>query len=182
MRKLILLTAVALLVVVSSKSFAQTSATATGTSAGAVLIKPMTISKTADLHFGSINVLTGVAGTVTLPSNSTTRSFSGGVVASTISPTATNAAFSITGTQNEGYALTIPASITVTETIGSTATMIIDALSVRFANESGDTSSYTSQLSGTGTSGFTLGGTLNVGASQVTGIYAGSFDVTVDYN
>ena len=157
----------------------QTSATVTGTSAGVQLIVPMAISQDSPLHFGTVNLLAGAAGTVVLPSNSTVRTFTGGVVASSVVPTPTNAAYHVTGTKNVTYALTLPVSITVTET-GSAATMIINNLKARFNGKASD--AVTSTLSATGTDSFTVGGTLTVAASQVGGIYLGTFNVTVDYN
>jgi len=40
----------------------------------------------------------------------------------------------------------------------------------------------TSTLNGTGTDSFTVGGTLTIATSQLPGIYAGAFNVSVDYN
>jgi hypothetical protein len=164
----------------TTNTFAQTSATVTGTSAGAKLIKPLTLTQTSPLHFGTINVLTGAGGTVKLPSNSTTRVFSAGVSESTVAPNATNAAYNVTGTKNVTYALGLPESITVTETITGSATMTIDSLTARF-NGAG-TDAVTSTLSATGTDSFTVGGTLTIAPSQEGGIYAGTFNVTIDYN
>ena len=181
MKKSILTFATILLITVfTTNSFAQTSATVTGTTAGAKLIKPMTLTQTSPLHFGTINVLTGDGGTVTLPSNSTTRVFIGGVSETTVAPYATNAAYSVTGTKNVTYALTLPASITVAETITGTATMTINALTARFNGAAGD--AITSTLSATGTDSFTVGGTLTIAPSQEGGIYNGTFNVTIDYN
>ena len=164
----------------TTNTFAQTSATVTGTAAGAKLIKPLTLTQTSALHFGTINVLTGTGGTVTLPSNSTTRVFSAGVSESTVAPLATNAAYDVTGTKNVTYALTLPSNITVTETITGSATMTIDSLKARFNGASAD--AVTSTLSATGTDSFTVGGTLTIAPSQEGGIYAGTFNVTIDYN
>jgi hypothetical protein len=169
---------------------AQTSATGanvTGTSAGAKLIKPMTLSQTSPLHFGTINVIDGVAGTVVLPSSTLDRAVTGGVALSTVLPYATNAAYSVTGTKNTKYALTLPTTITVKETefvVGTTlgaGTMDITALTARFTNVPG-VDATESTLSSTGTDSFTLGGTLTVATSQLPGIYAGTFNVSVDYN
>ncbi len=178
-KTIIIFFAIILIAAFSSTVMAQTSAT-TSASAGSKLIVPMTITKTSDLHFGTINLLTGAGGTVTLPSNSTTREFSSGVAASTVAPLPTNAAYDVTGTMSTTYALTLPSTITVTETVGSTATMTISDLTARFNGASAD--AVTSTLSATGTDNFTVGGKLTVAASQVAGVYAGTFDVTVDYN
>ena len=58
--------------------------------------------------------------------------------------------------------------------------MTISGLLARFNGAGAD--AIVSTLSATGTDNFTLGGTLTVAAAQVAGIYAGAFNVTVDYN
>jgi hypothetical protein len=160
---------------------AQTSASQT-TNAGAVLITAMSLTQTSPLHFGS-NVLTSAAGgTVVLPSNTTTRTYTSGVATSAATPIATNAAYNVTGTARETYALTLPVTTTVTHTSATAGliTMDITSMTARFLGAGAD--AVTSTLSATGTDSFTLGGTLTVGASQVGGVYAGTFNVSVDYN
>jgi hypothetical protein len=164
----------------ASNVSAQTIATVTGTTAGAKLIKPMTLNQTSPLHFGTINVLTGAGGTVELPSNSIVRVFGAGVASGIVAPQPTNAAYNVTGTKNVTYALTLPATITVAESFTPAETMTISSLKARFNGAGGD--AVTSILSGTGTDSFTVGGTLTVGPAQMPGIYAGVFNVSVDYN
>lgn len=180
MKKLSLL---ALLAVASfaNKANAQTSAN-TNTTAGAVLITAMTLTQTAPLHFGSNVLTTSAGGTVVLPSNSTARTYTGGVATSPATPTATNAAYNVTGTALETYALTLPATTTVTHTsVGAgIVTMDITDMKARFNGAGAD--AVTSTLSTSGTDSFTLGGTLTVKANQVGGIYAGTFNVSIDYN
>jgi hypothetical protein len=181
MRKFkLLFSAILLIAGFTGTVMAQTSATVTGTTAGAKLIVPMTLTEDAPLHFGTINVLLGAGGTCELPSNSTTRVFSAGLAASTVAPLATNAAYHVTGTMNATYALSLPATITVTETTGTLAFMTISLLKARFNLAASD--AVVSTMSATGTDSFTVGGTLTVAAAQVAGIYAGAFDVMVDYN
>ena len=168
------------MVLFTSTLMAQTSATVDETAAGAKLIVPMTLTETSPLHFGTINILTGTGGTVELPSNSTTRVISSGLAASSIAPVATNAAYTVTGSNSATYALTLPATVVVTEAVGSTATMTISALKARFNGAAAD--AVISTLSATGTDNFTVGGTLTVTAAQIGGTYAGTFPVTVDYN
>lgn len=181
MKKLILLTAVVLFAGLSTKVMAQTNTSATeNTAAAAQLIVPMTIAEDAPLHFGTIVLKTAAAGTVVLPSNSTTRIFTGGAEASAVNPQPSNAAYHVTGTMNETYALTLPVDVTVTETIGGTAQMHITNWKARFLGAASD--AVTSTLASDGTDSFTVGATLNIAAGQVGGIYVGSFDVTVDYN
>lgn len=182
-KSLILFAAIVMMAGITTKVMAQaTSATVAATPAGAKLIVPMTLIQDSPLHFGTINIQAGAGGTCVLPSNSTTRSFTGGVIASTVAPYATNAAYHVTGTMNATYALTLPATITVTETVGATASMTIGALKVRFNGAGADAFPVVSTLSGTGTDSFSVGGTLTIDAAQVAGIYAGTFPVSIDYN
>lgn len=180
-RSFIILAVIALMLGYSASAVAQTSASEE-TNAGAVLIVAMTLTETAPLHFGSIVLTTTAGGTVVLPSNSTTRSFTGGVATSAATPVATNAAYNVTGTGLETYALTLPASTTVTHTtVGAGVnTMTITLMKARFNGAGAD--AVTSTLASNGTDSFTLGGTLTVQENQVGGIYAGTFNVSIDYN
>ena len=149
------------------------------TAAAAQIVTPLTISETASLHFGTMAVLAGTGGTCVL-STQGVRSQSGGVNLSAQTPMASNAGYNVSGAVNTSYAITLPASITVTETVSSSATMIISNLEAR--TSSAGANGLTGTLSAGGTDSFTVGGTLNVASGQVTGLYTGSFDVTVAYN
>jgi hypothetical protein len=92
-------------------------------------------------------------------------------------PTASNAAYNVSGAVNTTYGITLPSTITVTS---GGANMTINSLLARTA--SAGTNGLTGTLSTSGTDNFTVGGTLNVAAGQATGIYTGTFDVTVAYN
>ena len=182
MKKLILVfLAIVMVASFSDQVVAQTSDTE-GANAGAVLLTALTVSKTADMHFGSSVLLDATGGTVVLPSNSTTRTFTGQVATSAATPVAANAAYNVTGTGLETYALTLPTTTTVTHPSVSAGvyTMDITLMKARFNGAGSD--AVTSTLASDGTDSFTLGGTLTVQASQVGGIYAGTFNVTVEYN
>ena len=156
MKKIILFVAVVMMAGFSTTAMAQTSATVAATAAGAKLIVPMTLTQTSPLHFGSINLLLGAGGTVVLPSNSTTLDFgTGGLAKSSIAPYTTNAAYTVTGSNSATYALTLPATIVVTEPVGS-KTMTISVLTARFANKAG-VDAVTSTLSAEGADNFTVG-------------------------
>ncbi len=181
-KTIMIISAIVLMAGFTSSAIAQTSATANA-NAGARLVVPMSITKNADLDFGTINVLAGLGGTVTLPANSTTREFSAGVATSSVGDPASNAAYSVTGTANSTYALTLPSTIPVAKTDnGITGSMTISALTVHFNSADGDAVLKTSKLGTDGTDNFTLGGVLTIEANQVAGDYAGTFDVAVDYN
>ncbi len=160
-----------------NKSTGQTTAALVSTNVNAKLIIPLSIEETSSLHFGTINILDGIAGTVVLPPDSTTRIFQG-VVESAVAPLASNAAYNVTGTKNVSYAVSLPTSITVFENGGDM--MNITDLKARFNGEVTDKT--TSFLSNNGTDSFKIGGTLNITANQIPGIYTGTFNVSVDYN
>jgi hypothetical protein len=171
--------AILLIVGFSTTMIAQnTSKTVTGTTAGAKLVVAMGLVQDSPLHFGSI-AISGTAGTCILATGNT-RSVTGGVALSAATPTSTNAGYHVTGTMNATYAVTLPATITVTETAGALQTMTISDLKARFNGAATD--AITSKLSATGTDNFSVGGTLGILATQEGGEYAGTFNVTVDYN
>ena len=86
------------------------------------------------------------------------------------SGTTAAAAFDVTGTSGATYALTLPTSANITS---GANTMLVDT----FVSSIGATGT----LAG-GAESFNIGGTLNVGAAQPTGAYAGTFTVNVEYN
>jgi hypothetical protein len=183
MKKLILtFTASVMMAGFAATLVAQTSATVPATPAGAVLIKAMTLTQTAPLHFGSIVLTTTAGGTCILASTGASRSFTGGCATSPATPIPTNAAYNVTGTINETYAVTLPATTTVTHTTLSSGVyqMDITLMTARFNGAGSDAT--TSTLTSSGTDSFTVGGTLTIKASQLGGIYAGTFPVSVDYN
>jgi len=182
MKKLLLSFATIVMIVAFSASLmAQTSSATENTAAGAVLITAMGISETAPMHFGSNLMTDASGGTIILPPNSTNRSYTGGLATSSATPVATNAAYSVTGTGLETYAITLPTTTTVTtDGGGANKTMDITSMLAFVASESAI--AVTGTLDASGDDSFTLGGTLTVQANQVGGVYAGTFDVTVDYN
>jgi len=172
-----LFSGIVLMAGISTSVMAQS--TVTGTTAGVVIITPVTISEGAALHFGTMSVKAATGGTCVLSSIGE-RTSTAGVNLSGQSPVATNAAYHVGGQSGTTYTLTLPATITVTEITGLTAIMTIGDLVARFNGTSAD--AVTSTLSAGGNDSFTVGGTLTVAAAQTAGEYAGTFNVTVAYN
>src|SRR4030043_19138 len=106
------------------------------TTAGAVIITPITITETAALHFGVMAVLAGTPGTCVL-STLGVRTATGGVNLSVQTPAATNAAYNVSGQASTTFAITLPATITVTRVSG-TETMTIGTLLARTASAGAD--------------------------------------------
>jgi hypothetical protein len=99
--------------------------------------------------------------------------------------TPNTAKYNVTGTPNETYALTLPSSVALATTTTATGSdtetaMTITDLKARFNGKSAD--AIISTLSATGTDSFAVGGKLNIKAAQIAGDYAGTFNVSVDYN
>jgi hypothetical protein len=147
---------------------AQVSATASA-NASARIVSPITITKDVDLSYGNV-VSSLVAGTVILPPTaSATRTGSAGVALPTVTGTVTAAKFTVGGEAGLSYAISLPASATLTAG-GNNMTL----------------NTFTTDLTSGGsigtTNSFFVGATLNVGAGQATGSYTGTFSVTVNYN
>lgn len=157
----------------STTASAQVTANAPTT---ATIVAPIGITKNVDMKFGNVAV-SSTTGTVLMTASATpTRTPSGGVTLPAATGTPTAAKFTVTGEGVYTYAITLPTSaLTLDESGVGTATMTV--------------STFTSTPSATGTltAGSQIvyvGATLNVGASQVAGLYENTtgFAVTVNYN
>ena len=150
-------------------TFAQATASATGT---AVIVAPIGISNDVDMSFGNIAV--AGAGTVVLDPAGT-RTTTGSITLPAITGTVTDAQFTVTGNDTYTFAITLPSTDYTITRVAGTETMNINTFT---SNPSG-----TGTLTG-GTATLNVGATLNVAACQVSGTYnnATVFDITVNYN
>lgn len=124
------------------------------------------------MSFGNVAV-SSTAGTVVLAPAST-RTKTGGVTLPVTAGTVTAAQFTVSGQAGYTYTITLPTTLTITKAT------TLETMSV-------DTFTSTPTPTGTLTSGsevVLVGATLNVGASQVAGLYENTtgFAVTVNYN
>ncbi|MBU1378103.1 MAG: DUF4402 domain-containing protein [Alphaproteobacteria bacterium] len=134
--------------------------------------RALAVAKTADLSFGRIQRPTAGTSTVALDAATGARTVSGtGVGYAT--PTATRAAFSITGEGGQQVSLSMPSSLTLT----GPGTLNVDLT---------DTTPNAPVLSGglgqAGTYAFSVGGSFTLSPTTPTGAYSGVLTVTVDYN
>jgi Domain of unknown function (DUF4402) len=160
----------AIAIVSANSSFAQATATA---AASATIITPITIVKNVDMNFGNVAVSATAGGTVILDPASSRTTGGTGVTLPATTGTVAAASFTVSGQSGYTYAITLPASCTISD--ASSHSMTVNA--------------FTSNPSGTGllTSGsqtLTVGATLNVSAAQAAGTYtnATGVPVTVNYN
>jgi Mat/Ecp fimbriae major subunit len=156
--------------------------TLAGNTAGATLVEVLTIANTVPLNFGVIGITSGTAGTVVM---NTAGLRTPGAATTTIIATGTPstvAQFDLTGTTDAVYTIGLPLAITVTTGAGlGDLTMDIDALMVKVDAAAEATAvGATGTLTG-GASTILLGGRLNISTTQEIGVYAGTYDVTVDY-
>jgi hypothetical protein len=172
MRKLaaVLLIALVAGILLAPSAEAQQSTATASANATATMITAIAITRTAHMNFG--DVVTGASlGTVVLSAAaSPTRSATGGTKLGN-STVVSSAIYSVTGEGSSTYSITLPTSDVTLTSGGNSMTL----------------NTFTSSPSGTGTlsSGsqtLYVGATLHVGANQASGIYTGSFDVTVTYN
>lgn len=147
----------------ASAASAATSATA---NASAEVLNTLTLSATGALNFGQIAANNG--GSVTVKSDSTVTSSGSLISTGTRAP----AAFTVTGSPNANVVLSLPTSATLTRA-GGTETMSIGGFN---SNPAG-----AFQLGSTGSANFAISGTLTVAANQASGVYNGTFSVSVEY-
>jgi hypothetical protein len=141
-------------------------ASATGT-AKAKILRQITLTNTSDLQYATI--ISGSTASTVAVSTAGAVSCGAGL---TCTGTTTAANFDIQGTNNAVVLVGGDSSVTLNGSLGGTmtSTLTYSATSVTLTN-------------GPGTVGgsFQVGGTLSVGANQASGDYAGTFNVTANY-
>jgi hypothetical protein len=181
MKKLTILFA-AIVMMASFAGSVMAQVTLTGNTAGATLVEVLTIANSVPLNFGVIGITAGTAGTVTM---NTAGLRTPGAVTTTIIATGTPstvAQFDLTGTTDAVYTIGLPLTINVTTGAGlGDLTMDIDNLVVNVDGAGEATAVGATGTLALGASTFLLGGRLNISTTQEIGVYAGTYNVTVDY-
>jgi len=165
--------AVILLTGFAANLHAQTTAYASTT---AVLVTPISITKTTDMHFGTV-AASGTAGTVVLD-YADGRTATGGASLPAGSTLQKTAVFAVVGEGTSSFAITIPsAPITLTGSVSGTMTV------GSFVCDAGASTTLTA-----GAKTIKVKATLDVPANTVAGTYsnnlanASALFVTVNYN
>lgn len=174
-KKILLLAGMAAMLAFGSDAFAAAEGTATATIGGAIAITQIPagsgvtgVGPGGNLAFGYI-IPSGSAGTVVI---STTGSPTYTNVTGTGALTRGAAQFQAEGVANATYTVAVSSSAAISDGALPVAhTMTVDNF----------TKSAISPLGADGKATFTVGGTLNVAASQAAGSYTGTFDVTATY-
>jgi hypothetical protein len=148
-----------------------TSATNTEATANATIVTPISISKGADLNFGSI-VKSSAGGTVMINPDGTVTPTGVSMFAGTGAVATAAAEFTISGENGYQYTISLPADNAVVLSDGASNTMTVKS----FTNNASGTFGSASET-------FQVGATLTVGANQAAGTYVSDpFSVTVTYN
>ncbi|MEP0392780.1 MAG: DUF4402 domain-containing protein [Erythrobacter sp.] len=146
-----------------------------------VLLEPLTLAKLSDMDFGDLLVTTG--GTVVLSADSVTTCIAtGGVVHTQECQPATFAGSGISG-QRVRVRRPIGRTITLTgpgDDMTVTDFTIDGGATLNLVNSNPNWERFRiNTLDGVFI--FRVGGTLNVNPNQLPGVYAGSFDIRIDY-
>lgn len=162
------------LIAIAAPAMAQSASTTGGGSI--TVIRPLTVTKNADLHFGSVVRPSTGSGTAVI-SAAGVRSVTGGVVGLSSGDTPQAAQFTIDGEGGQSVSVTIPATFSIAN--GS------DTLTVTTSNNlSGSAAAQTlsNALGSAGSLVFTVGGSVPVASTAPTGLYSGTFTVSAAYN
>lgn len=159
-------------------SFGQLTNTATG-SATANILTALTIDKKTTLDFGTIGAKTNTTVVVMSTGGSRTAGSTADLIATGAGAVGT---FEIKGDPSSLIGITFPSGVTNLAPVSGTApAMTIDPVSwVAKIDAAAD--GKTGNIAASGITVLTVGATLNVGASQASGVYNGSYNVTVNYN
>lgn len=165
----------ALAMVQAAQAQAPTSATATATGS-ATVIQQITLVKNTDLAFGSLVRPSVGSNTVSIDPNSGNRTLTGtgdGSLAQT--QTTSRATYSVAGEGGSTFSVTVPANFVMTRTGGN------DTLTVSL-NPSATSGALSGSTGSPGSANFSIGGSLPLSSTTVSGDYVGTFNVTVGYN
>ena len=148
---------------------ASPAAAAPQASGKALILVPLSLTKVDDLDFGTV-VTSASAGTVTIPADGTTRTKTGGVTLVTSDP-GFRAVFAGAGSANQLVDLALSAPPTTVDD-GSGNSMPI-SLQLEATTATVDPVTRAFQVG--------VGGTVDVGANQVEGVYTAIFTVDANY-
>ena len=134
----------------------------------ALILIPLTLTKVADLEFGTV-VESSTSGTVTVPADGSARTFTGGVIP-VASPVPARAQFAGAGTPGELVNMFLAPPANLKDAAGDTLPISMNLEATNITIDS--------------THAFFVGvgGTITVAANQPDGDYTGVFTVLAQYN
>jgi hypothetical protein len=163
----------ALLAVVADAPAMAQSATGSGS---ITVVRPLTVTKNADLRFGTVIRPSTASGTAVV-STASARTFTGGVLGVSSGDTPQAAQFTLAGEGGQAVSVTIPATFDIAHST--------DTLTVTTSNNlTGSAASQTlsNAIGAAGSLAFNIGGSVPLSSTSPTGLYTGSFTVSAAYN
>ena len=160
---------IALAALFASPAIAAPIASPTPPSAQAALMRPLTLTKLADMDFGNLGVTT--AGTAVIDPVTNSISVTGGVIRLGGTPHA--ARFAGATFSSAVVNIKIPNNTILLTRIGGTQTIALNAFTLDGQSKR--------TMAGAGLFEFAVGATLRPAANQMEGVYTGTFDVTIQY-
>ncbi|MFN3585069.1 DUF4402 domain-containing protein [Phenylobacterium sp.] len=148
--------------------------TTTGTGT-ATVYRSLSITKNSDLAFGKVVRPDSGSSTVTINAATGLRSLTGTAVALPV-PSPSRANYTVTGEGGRAVSITVPTSVVMTREGGS------ETLTVTTTKTVSGTPTLTSIMGMEGSYTFSVGGSLTLTSSTVSGAYSGVFNVSAAYN
>ena len=139
-----------------------------------IVSQGVTITKTADLHFGNFAAGTSLSRFRIDPDSDAVTQIGGNAVS--LGGTRTSASFTASGTPHDTVRMTVSQNQIDLIRVGGSETMRVDQF--RFDGGNG---TRNRTLSASGSAEYKLGGRLTINANQAGGAYVGSFNITIDY-
>ena len=172
MKKLLVIAALASGIFGATSAYAQASAS-TSASGSVTLLRPITITKTADLEFGRVVKPSTGTGTVSMTNASDAVTAASGAVAIS-GITTSRAKFTIDGEGGQGVSVTVPATFNI---VNGAVT-----ITVTTTQNLGASTTLNNALGSAGSATLDVGGSFNVPSTNATGLYTGTLNVSVAYN
>jgi hypothetical protein len=147
--------------------------------ASVTIVKGITISETSSLNFGTMTIPTAAENLILTTANVRIVSSPSNIELLAQAPVSQNATYTVTGSGGATYIIALPSNGTVTISNGAEHMDIVDFVSYpASAGKNGNVG----HLSDSGIDSFTVGATLKLEISQVSGTYTGTFNISVNYN
>ena len=140
----------------------------------AVVSRPISLTGTPTLNFGTIIKPKAGNGSVSLNPANNIRTVSGNGAGGLNTPTPARASYTVTGEGGQAISVSVPPSFVMTGSSGATieVTLITSGLPTSLSAAPGSE----------GSASFYVGGTFGISAGMETGDYSGVYSVTAQYN
>lgn len=150
-----------------------------GASTGSGLVhatvrRPIALSATSNLNFGTVTRPSSGTGSVTIDAKTGARTVAGQGVQGLPSPTAGPARFTVTGEGGQVFSVTVPAEFQMKTSGGS--------ITVTTSHDAGASRSLSGKAGTAGSATFNVGGSFPLTTTTKPGAYSGNFEVSVQYN